>query len=339
MNRNFYRISLGITALLFSGLLSISQAQQKPRLYVSVLQTNNFVVGSGYSQYASGLFSYDGDTTWTHYGWAKNRLNNMSYNPSNPETMFMACGDGVFRSENGGKHWMRMTGWSITEVQNIVVDPHQPNNVYIATAYGVWRSNDNGASWDSSSVGLDSTYVQTIQVDHQNGSYLLTGGQGGIYRSTNGARSWTHVGPNVPVKDIKQSFSNPELWIAGTDNHGVLISRDAGKTWQFLRGRISGKTIYGVAIDPNDPNRMAAAGYETGVYISTNGGRSWIRRTRDLPTKNFHSLIFDPTVKGRLWAGTYNYGVYSTDNLGKTWKYRGLAFTQIWHMVFVEGTN
>lgn len=336
-NRLISRVALTLSLVVTAGLLTFAKAQEKPKLFVSVLQTKSFVVGSRAP--ASGLYSYDGDTTWTHYGWKENRLNNMSYNPQNTNEMYMACGDGVFRTMDGGKNWRRMTGWSITEIENVAVDPFKPKNIYIASAYGVWRSNDSGASWDSSGVGIDSMYTQIMKIDQKSGSYLLVAGEGGIYRSTNGAHSWTHVGPVVAVRDIAQSKSDPDLWIAGTADHGAMISEDGGKTWRYLHGRLSGKTLYAVAIDPNDSRRMAVAGYETGIYISTNGGRSWIRRTRGLPTKNFHSLIFDPVVKGQLWAGSFDYGVYSTDNLGRSWKYRGLLGSQIWHMTFVRGTK
>jgi len=329
----------GLTAVMvITAVLSCAngvRAQQKARLYVAVLQTNNFVVGR--STFPSGLFSYDQDTTWTHYGWSKNRLNGMSYDPANPDYMFMACGNGAFRTTDGGKNWKRTTGWSITEVEDVSMNPFRPNDVYIATAYGVWKTNNQGASWDSASVGLDSTFVQTIQVDQQNGSYILVGGQGGIYRSTNGAKSWEHVGPvGVPVRDIQQNKSQPDLWMAGTAKHGVLISRDAGKSWHFARGSVKKETIYAVATDPNNPNHMAAAGFETGVYISRNGGKSWSRHTKGLPTRNFHALIFDPQVKGKLWTGTYDHGVYVTTNEGKSWTYKGLAMSQVWDMVFVS---
>lgn len=328
-------IAMMLAAIILLLTANPTQAQKKARLYAAVLQTNNFVVGR--STFPSGLFSFDQDTTWTHYGWSKNRLNGISYDPANTDYMFMACGNGAFRTTDGGKTWRRTTGWSITEVEDVSVDPVRPNDVYIATAYGIWKTTDRGATWDSASVGLDSTFVQTIQVDQKDGSYILTGGEGGIYRSTNGAKSWEHVGPvGVPIRDIQQNTDHPDLWIAGTKGHGVLISNDGGRNWHFARGGVKSKTIYAVATDPNNPDHMAAAGYETGVYISRNAGKSWSRYTKGLPTRNFHALIFDPEVKGKLWAGTYNYGVYATANEGKSWTYKGLAMSQVWDLVFVS---
>lgn len=332
-------------ALILSSVPKILMAQNTPKLFAADLETNNFVVGM--KAQASGLFSFDHDTTWTHYGWHKIRNFGISSDPKDPNYIFMACGNGAFRTLDGGKTWRVTTGWTITEVQDVSIDPIQPDTAFIATAYGVWRTFNKGASWDSASVGLNDGYdgpvpnqfyVQTIQVDQKNAGYILVGGEGGIHRSTDNAATWHKVGPaHVEIRDLQQSKVNPDLWLAGTENHGVLISHDGGKTWKYVRGHIDKDTIYGVALDEHNPDLMAAAGFQTGVFISTNGGRSWRQYKRGLPNLDFHSLIFDPVHKNRLWAGSVGNGVFSTDNMGKTWTYRGLKGAEIWDLVFIGG--
>lgn len=338
-------LSLFSLVLILSIASEKTMAQSTPKLFVADLQTNNFVVGM--KAQASGLFSYDHDTTWTHYGWHKIRNFGISSDPKNPDYIFMACGNGALRTLDGGKTWRVTTGWTITEVQDVSIDPVHPDTAYIATAYGVWRTFNQGASWDSASVGLNSSYkglvpnqfyVQTIEVDRRNAGYILVGGEGGIHRSTDNASTWQKVGPeHVEIRDLQQSRINPDLWLAGTEDHGVLISQDAGKTWKYVRGRISRETIYGVALDPHNPELMAAGGFQTGVFISRNGGKSWKQYKRGLPMLDFHALIFDPIQKDRLWAGSVGNGVFSTDNFGKTWTYRGLKGAEIWDMVFIGG--
>ncbi len=339
-------LAIGITAAMVLSFTKGAGAQQKEHLYIAVLQTNNFVVH--HNAMPSGLFSFDHDTTWIHYGWPKNRLNGISYDPSNTDYLFMACGNGAFHTTDGGKTWKVTSGWKITEVQDVTIDPFHPDSVYIATAYGVWRSFDKGATWDSASTGLNDGYdgpvsnqfyVQTMQINQNKGDYILVGGEGGIHRSTDAAGHWHKVGPaEVEVRDIQQSKSDPDLWLAGTEDHGVLITHDAGRTWQYVKGRISKETIYAVAVDPHNPDNMAAAGYQTGVYISTNGGKTWRRYKKGLPILNFHAITFDPNQENRIWAGSVGKGVFMSDNLGRSWEYKGLNGAEIWDMVFIGGT-
>ena len=342
LNRRFIPVFWGLMLIALA-----AKSQDAPRLYVSSLQTNNFVVGM--KAEASGLFSYDSDTTWTHFGWHKIRDFGISYDPGNPDFIFLACGNGALRTLDGGRTWRVTNGWKITEVQDVTIDPFHPDTAFIATAYGVWRTFDKGGSWDSASVGLNNGYdgpipnqfyVQTIQIDQSKGNYILTGGEGGIHRSTDAATHWKKVGPEtVEVRDIQQSDSDPQLWLAGTEDHGVLITRDAGQTWHYANGRISKETIYAVSIDPHNPNNMAAAGYQTGVYISTNGGKTWSRHTNGLTMLDFHALIFDPVHKNRIWAGSVGKGVFMSGDLGKTWQYKGLNGAEIWDMVFIGGAR
>lgn len=341
-------ISLVLPVLLILLVISAPlKAQNSPRLFVSSLETNTFVVGMKAD--ASGLFSYDDDTTWTHYGWHKIRNFGISYDPGNPDYIFMACGNGALRTLDGGKTWRVTTGWKITEVQDVTIDPFHPDTAFIATAYGVWRTFNKGASWDSASVGLNSSYngpvpnqfyVQTIQIDQKNGDYILAGGEGGIHRSSDAATHWKKVGPGeVEVRDIQQSKSDPQLWLAGTEDHGVLITHDGGHTWQYVKGRIARETIYAVAVAPDNPDLMAAAGYQTGVYVSTNRGKTWEQHKKDLPMLNFHALIFDPLHDKRIWAGSVGKGVFMSDDLGRTWQYKGLNGAEIWDMVFIGGSK
>ncbi len=328
----------------------IVRAQSAPRLYAAVVQRNNFVVGM--KAPTSGLFGFDHDTTWTHYGWHKTRNFGISYDPGDPDFIFMACGNGALRTLDGGKSWRVTTDWTITEVQDVTIDPFHPDTAYIATAYGVWRTFNKGASWDSASTGLNDGYdgpvpnqfyVQTIQIDQQKGAYILTGGEGGIHRSTDAAADWKKVGPaKVEVRDIQQSKSNPLLWLAGTEDHGVLISHDAGQTWHYVKGRIAKETIYAVAVDPDNPDLMAAAGFQTGVYISTNGGKTWKQHKKGLPILDFHALIFDPVQKDKLWAGSVGAGVFSSNldaSGGDSWHYAGLRNAEVWDMIFVGGAQ
>ena len=308
------------------------QAQHAPTLYITVLETKGYVVGARNA--ASGVFRHDRDTTWTHLGWRNIRANGIDATPDG--TLFLAAGNGVFRSRDRGGFWRQLTGWEITEVQDLAVDVRAPEHVYIATAYGAYRSTDGGETWEKSSSGISNPpFLQAAEADARQAGRVIVAGEGGLFLSEDFGVQWRPVGPSdVPVRDVHQSAADPDLWLAGTQDRGVLISEDAGETWRFVDG--IEKTIYAVALDPTNAARMAAGGYESGVYVSTDGGKRW-ELAQGLRDHGFHAMLFDVTTEGRLWAGSIGSGVFFSDDLGASWTDVGLPGAVVWDMDFVGG--
>ncbi|MCK5740545.1 hypothetical protein KAH55_15255, partial [bacterium] len=229
-------------------------------------------------------------------------------------------------------------GWQITEAMDVSINSKHSNEVYLATAYGVWRTENSGDSWAEASIGLNKTHVQTIVTDINSERRVLVGGRGGIYISADGAQTWQSAGfRNTHVLDLVQSKSEPLLWLAGTEDKGVMVSRDGGVTWSFVTGKIAGETIYAVAVHPENANLMAAGGYESGLYLSQNGGKSWYKAFKQIPDATIHALLFTPKMADKLWVGTIHEGIYSSADFGKTWQWGGLNGAEVMDFVYVEG--
>lgn len=323
--------------LLFGGVAS-AQAQTTPRLHVSVLELESFVAVGGEKTGAAGLYRHLSDTTWTHLGWGNTRNFGLDAVPSDSGAIFLACGNGVLRTLDNGASWKITTGWEITEVLDVVVDPNAPFHVYAATAYGVWHSPDQGDTWTEVNSGIpapQSTFTQTIAVDQRHAGRLVVGSEEGLFRTTNGGTSWTPVGPrDVAVRDVTQSTATPRLWVAGTEEDGVMISRDGGRTWSFMDSEIDMGAIYAVAVDPSNPDRIAVGGFEGTVYVSDDGGHSW--RETGLGDRRIHALTFDVRRPERLWAGTLGEGVFYREGGEAGWQYAGLDGAVVRDMKFFE---
>jgi hypothetical protein len=90
---------------------------------------------------------------------------------------------------------------------------------------------------------------------------------------------------------------------------GVFKTADAGQTWERLP--FPGHYVYGVTVDPNEPEVVYATAWFDGVFRSADGGSTWDR----LGGANFgwpHLVIPDPfdpdsiyltTFGGSLWHG------------------------------------
>lgn len=327
--RNSLRLVMGF--LMVGGLFTTSAAAQ-PRyvLHAGLIQTKGYVVGAPLA--SSGFYRFEGGETWIHLGWNIPRVSGLAYDPTNPDVIFLACGNGGLRTRDGGRSWRITTGWRVTEAQDVAVDPNAPAHVYLATAYGVWATTDQGDTWREATGDVARKYTQAVAVDRTQAGRVFAGMEGGLWRSEDGGQSWSHVAAFEDVLDVQQSATDPRVWLAGTQNDGVLLSTDGGRTWQPA---LREATIIAVAIDPTEAKRMAAVGWNTGVLVSADGGQSWQRRGQTLPSPHFYEVLFDPTISGRLWAATVEAGIFYSDDLGKTWTAAGMDGTLVFDMIFI----
>ena len=323
---------LMVMLMLFSSL-PVS-AQPKYDLIAGMIRSKGYVAGAKLS--ASGLYTYGGDTLWTHKGPNLPGVQGIAVHPQNPDIMFLACGNGCFRTTDGGQTWRITTGWQVTESQDVEIDPNAPDHVYLATAYGVWRSTNRGDSWREANTGLTKKYTQAVRVDRKKTGRVFAATEGGIYRSDNAGQSWSLVGAKgIEMTDIQQSTSTPNTWLAGAEKGGLWQSKDNAKTWTIVKDVPSDAAVYAVAIDPQNGKHMAAAGWGTYVYTSADAGATWQQRTQDLPTADFYTIIFDPGHADRLWAATFEQGIFYSDDLGKTWSYSGMTGTIVFDFAFI----
>lgn len=301
-------------------------------LHAAVLETRNYIVGAANA--ASGFYRRD-DGAWTHAGWRNVRCFGLAVDERDPTTIYLAGGNGVLRSRDGGASWRVTTDWRVAEVLGVALDPFASGSVYAATAYGPWHSADDGETWrplPAPGAQPNATFTTVLVPDAERSGRLLIGTEDGLFDSTDGGQRWTATGPRVPIRALAQSPHRPEVWLAGTEDHGLLRSADGGASWTAA---CDGATVYAVAFDPAEPSRLAGAGFGTDLLASDDGGATWTKRPLDVPAPALHALAFDPDAPGRLWLGTVGAGVFTTDDLGATCEDAGLADTTLYAFAFV----
>jgi photosystem II stability/assembly factor-like uncharacterized protein len=223
----------------------------------------------------------------------------------------VAYGDGVYKSEDGGKTWKNMGLRTSEHIGMIAIDRRNSDIVYVA-AYGpLWRA----------------------------------GGERGLYKTTDGGKTWQAVltiSEHTGVSEVHLDPRNPDLvyavahqrrrhvftQIGGGPESAIHKSKDGGATWEKItRGLPEGDLgRIGLAISPADPERIyaiveAKAG-QGGFYCSTNRGVSWERRSGYHSSGNYYQeIICDPKDPERV----YSMDVYLqvTDDGGLTWKNLG----------------
>jgi photosystem II stability/assembly factor-like uncharacterized protein len=180
-------------------------------------------------------------------------------------------------------------------------------------------------------AGLQGKFTSAVIIDHSNSNILYCSTEDGVYRSDDGASTWRRSGLSVGgIRVIAQHPSDARVLAAGTEDHGIYITRNGGKYWEKCEAGLDHATFYTIAFNPGNPQTLYAGGYVTGVYKSTDGGVSWMRTNSGLTNLNVHSIAVDPTVSDRVYAATQWGGVFRSDDAGESWHNVGLNGSQVW---------
>ncbi len=223
----------------------------------------------------------------------------------------METGDGVYKSEDGGKTWKNVGLKDTHVISKIAIDPHNPDLVYVAalghvfgnnTERGIYRSEDGGKTWKKILYVDDKTGAADISIDPNNPRVLFaamweayrkpwmlsSGGPGsGLYESTDGGDIWTNISKNPGLPkgvlgkigvSVSGANSNRIYAIIEAKNGGVFRSDDGGKTWMRLyhKSELTQRAWYYTRIyaDPKNEN-VVYAPQVSGVFRSVDGGRNF----------------------------------------------------------------
>jgi photosystem II stability/assembly factor-like uncharacterized protein len=246
---------------------------------------------------------------------------------------------GVCVSQDGGRTWKPSNaGMPETAPTQILVDPASPADKRVlwaaAMGRGVYKSADDGVSWTLKNSGItqpaplawrlalagDGTLYVVIARRGEGGS-IGAAGDGAIYKSTDGAETWTPVklpsetnGPNglaTDPHDPKRLYL--AAWGRPTGEHGIgggiFLSTDGGSSWKQVLDR--DQHVYDVTIDPGDAKTLYAAGFESSAWRSVDRGEHWERIAgfnfkwghRVTPDLDDPRMIYVSTFGGGIWHG------------------------------------
>jgi len=281
------------------------------------------------------------------------------------EYYFGATGGGLWKTTDGGLTWRPVTDGQLrsASVGAVAVCEANPDVVYLGTGEvqlrgnvqpgdGVYKSSDGGRTW--AHVGLrEARNIARIRIDPTNcdrvfvaafGDYGVPNPNRGIYRSTDGGRTWQRVlfrNDSTGGVDISINPRNPNeiyaaLWQAyrktwelssGGPGSGLFKSTDGGSTWTELtrnpgmpQNQLIGKI--GVSVSPADPNRVYAIVEPDsgGVFRSDDGGRTWTRTNseRKLRQRAFYYTRIYADPQNRDVVYVLNVAFWKSTDGGRT---------------------
>ena len=309
----------------------------------------------------------NGGTTWSPLfdKEASFSIGCVTIDPRNPNTIWVgtgennsqrsvAYGDGVYRSQDGGKHWENMGLKASEHIAKILVDPRNSQVVYVASQGPLWKeggerglykSTDGGKTWKVVLVVDVHTGVTDVVMDPRQPDVLfaatyqrrrhvwgmVNGGPGcGIQKSTDGGLTWTRLAEGLPKEDMGRIGlaippGEPDTVYATIEAAnkagGFFRSTDGGQTWERRHEQVSGAAQYYQELfcDPKNPKRVYAM--DTWMQVTEDGGKTWRRVGETHKHVDNHALWIDPANTNHLVSGCDG-GVYESRDCGATWEFK-----------------
>ncbi len=285
------------------------------------------------------LKTYDGGTTWQKIftGVSQSRVLAIGVDPATPSTVYLGTkDDGVYGSYDGGRQWLSLRAGLddvrvTAEVQQIVFAPGPHKRVFLATAMGVFESDAEGTSWRKRMAGITNVLMVTaLAVDAGRPDVLYAGTSSGVYKTTDGARTWAVA--NTGMIEPRHAISSralgvtamaidprrPDIVYVGTLD-GLYQTLDGGRRWTRIGRDLVSQSVNTIVVDPGDRTDLYVGNRE-GVFKSGDRGATWENRSAGLPGRNVLSMAAGRVPPTLLYAGTNGSGLLRSRDGATTWE-------------------
>jgi photosystem II stability/assembly factor-like uncharacterized protein len=265
--------------------------------------------------------------------------------PSRPDTLYvgsgeglqrpdLSVGDGIYKSTDAGKTWVHLGLRDAQQIAALAVHPRDPDRVFAAVLGHPYGAN----------------------------------AERGVFRSTDGGKSWTKVlyeDENTGASAVTLDPSNPDvvyavLWAARLGpwengswqgpGSGLFKSTDGGSTWKRLAKGLptfeEGLGRIGVCVSPVDPRRLYAtvdaSPEKAGIYVSDDAGESFARTNGEERVwgrgDDFAEVRAHPKNRDEVWAA--NISTYRSTDGGRTFTpVKGAPGGDDYHTIFIHPEN
>jgi photosystem II stability/assembly factor-like uncharacterized protein len=301
--------------------------------------------------------------------------------PSDPETLYvgsgeglqrpdLSVGNGVYRSNDGGKTWKHLGLADAQQIPQIAVDPHDAKKLFVAVlghpfgpnpTRGLFRSVDGGESFEkvlyldentgAADVVIDpkeprnvyATLWEARKAPWENGTF--SGPGSGFYKSTDGGAHFRKAGKGLPDFD-HQKLGRIGITVAPSRPSRLFATVQTGEEGRLWRSDDSGETFTQinddprpaerpddfaeVKVDPKNPDIVYTASVV--VWRSADGGKTF-EAFRGAPGgDDYHRLWINPN-DARVILIASDQGAIVTVNGGESWSsWYNQSTAQMYHV-------
>jgi photosystem II stability/assembly factor-like uncharacterized protein len=308
--------------------------------------------------------------------------------PDNQNVYYFGTpGGGIWKTTDAGHVWNPVFDKErVASIGALAVAPSDSKMIFAGTGEqtpgnGVYRSTDEGESWTH--IGLDETrFIQALIVDPHDPNILIAGANSigvyvfsrpvpvktfstprGVFKSTDGGRSWTQTLTNdatAGVFDLAVDPDNPKVLYAsmyvpasspatpdakGTQANSLIYkSTDEGSSWSPLAAKglpEDGRGRLGIVVAPGTQGQRLYAVMNQGFYRSDDAGETWTQSTKDprIVGNEYFSRIFVDTKNPNILYVAQT-SLYRSLDGGRTFEaYVGAPSGDDFHVLWIDPNN
>jgi len=230
-----------------------------------------------------------------------------------PRLYIGTAGLSVWYSDDLGETLQRFWGasgmYSETRVWALSAHPERPGELLAGTDTGIYRLDIASGKWVHLPSVMDDLCIWSVARSPHDPDLVLAGTRPpGIFRSTDGARTWERVRAPLPetcpavmkprVTRITFDPDDPDLVFAGLEIGGVWRSTDGGRSFENTSAGLVSEDIHDVMVVRNG-SRLVYATTNMGLHVSRDDGRSWELKPLESPSQYTRGVT--PRDHGARW--------------------------------------
>jgi photosystem II stability/assembly factor-like uncharacterized protein len=306
-----------------------------------------------YGAYAIGCVTIDpGNTNVVWVGTGENNHQRV-----------LGSGDGVYKSNDGGKSFKNMGLRESRQIGEILIDPRNSDIVFVAAEGSVWgpggerglyKTSDGGKTWKKVLEISENTGVNNVLIDPRNPDVMYAsseqrrrhvftkiggGPETAVYKSTNAGETWDKLTSGLPGGDmggIGMAISpvDPDVVYAiieATEGGGFYRTSDRGASWQKMSDHAAQGQYYNeIACDPKNVDKVYST--ETVSQVTEDGGKTWRPVGNNKRHVDDHAIWIDPSDTRHFLIGSDG-GIYESFDEGKEFRFTAnLPVTQFYRV-------
>src|SRR5579872_7234904 len=299
------------------------------------------------------------------------RIDDFAVVESNPDIIYVgSASGGIFKTTNGGTTWEPLfDDQSTSTIGDLAIAPNDPSIVWAGTGEdnnrqssswgnGIYKSTDGGRTWTR--MGLEKTmHIGRIVINPSDPNVVYVAATGnmwgpskdrGLYKTTDGGKSWTNVlfvNDDTGITDVVMDPQSPGTLIAaayqrrrtvwGYNGSGpgsaIYKTTDGGATWKKLEKGLPYAAENVDAVEREQTGRIGLDMYRRnpnvvyaviehangGVFRSEDKGETWVKMSATDPRGSYYSQVrIDPSNDQRIWVCGAQ--MYVSEDGGRTFR-------------------